>query len=287
MKIAIIGLGFLGLFPRRLRNALNALRFWKKRPRRPVLVYQMGKVASSSVYFSLKNTGRFDVYHVHRLNPRNIRNFQQRRARAGTDLPVEPQGRLVYEKFIRSDRVPPTKIIALVREPIGRNISAFFQNLHLFVKPFDPQAIPDVERLIPEFFEKYDHDIPLTWFDDEIRATTGIDVYQHPFPHAVGSQVIDAPPYHLLVMRHDLDDRKKETCIADFLGLETFRLSRANESASKAYSAIYKEVTRSIRIPDDYADRMLDSKYTRHFYSPEEIRAIRTRWTSFETTNPR
>ena len=48
----------------------------------PIIVYQMGKVGSSSIRDSLKSSGVHPVFHVHRMNPRNIeavRNAYRRR----------------------------------------------------------------------------------------------------------------------------------------------------------------------------------------------------------------
>lgn len=73
----------------------------------PILIYQMGKVASRTIYKSLLYTPGMQVFHVHRI---------------GKD--VHPN---LYERVARFGH--PAKIITLVREPISRNISDFFQHL--------------------------------------------------------------------------------------------------------------------------------------------------------------
>ena len=40
----------------------------------------------------------------------------------------------------------------------------------------------------------------------------------------------------------------------------------------------YKAFLGSIKLPGEYAERMLSSKYAQHFYSREERRAIYTKW---------
>ena len=42
----------------------------------PIVVYQMGKVGSSSVYGSLRRQGVHNVYQAHRLDPENIRRVK-------------------------------------------------------------------------------------------------------------------------------------------------------------------------------------------------------------------
>lgn len=239
----------------------------------PVLIYQMGKVASSSVYSSLKSNTDFDVFHVHRLNPKNVAKVRDLHPRSISN--VDEQGLYLYRNLFENPKIP-LKLISLVREPIGRNISAFFQNLYYFDSHKD---IEKIDLLIQNFIDSYPHNTPLEWFDVELHSTTGIDVYQHDFPFEQGYQVIDFPPFHLLVMRHDLDDRLKENFIANFLGLKSFKLTRANEASLKGYSEAYSKFIASIKIPEDYAKELLCSKYSQHFYSLEERRTIYEKWT--------
>ncbi len=81
-------------------------------------------------------------------------------------------------------------------------------------------------------------------------------------------------------MRHDLNDSLKEKCIAEFLGIESFCLTGANKASSKEYAKVYKEFLSSIKLSSEYVERMLSSKYARHFYSTEELSALSKRWTT-------
>ncbi len=246
---------------------------------KPVVVYQMGKVASSSIHLSLKATTDLNVFHLHRLNPENIELVRKERLRRGSLLKNEDRALYLYENLMKNPPNGSVKIISLVREPIGRNISAYFQNLQSFEGVQDAHNSIEVEPLIEHFIERYSHDVPLLWFDEEMRATTGIDVYEYTFPRDQGYQVIAEGPYQVIIMRHDLDDRLKEKYIAEFLELESFNLSRANEASSKEYADAYKRFVSSIKLPSGYVERMLSSKYARHFYSQEERRAFSERWT--------
>jgi len=49
-------------------------------------------------------------------------------------------------------------------------------------------------------------------------------------------------------------------------------------SAEKPYSEAYGEFLRRVVLNEDYVDRLLGSKYARHFYSPEELGRFRTKW---------
>lgn len=259
--------------------AVGFRRCWRG-PVNPVLIYQMGKVASSSIYSSLRTAKDFDVFHVHRLNPDNIELVRKEHVRRGALPPIEQEklGLYLYDEVIKPRR-KTVRIISLVREPIGRNISAFFENMQSILGMVNAQNIVHSEQLIAYFLRNYHHDVPLTWFDIEMRATTGIDVYKHRFPYEQGYQIINAPPYHLLIMRCELDDGEKEQCIAEFLDTDSFQLSRSNEAISKEYADAYQTFIDAINVPAEYADRMLSSRYAQHFYSREERQAIHKKWT--------
>jgi len=255
------------------RRAYRRQRGWD----RPVLIYQMGKVASSSVAESIGDLADIDAFHVHRLSPRNILRARREFLARGATPRNESRGLTLYRRLIRP-RSRPIVIITLVREPIARNISAYFQNLHNFKGTDSAHLEYDSDQLAASFLEEYPHEVPLEWFDRELRATTGIDVFRYRFPHDHGYRIITERPFQVLVMRHDLDDRIKERLIAELLHAPRFRLRRANESANKSYAESYRALRDSLRLPVSYLERMLDSRYARHFYSRDELRRIRSRW---------
>ncbi len=79
-------------------------------------------------------------------------------------------------------------------------------------------------------------------------------------------------------MRHDLDDRVKERRLAELVGLRAISLTPKNVSAQKPYADVYCEFLRRVELPEDYVDRLLDSRYARHFYGPEELARFRAKW---------
>jgi len=257
----------LGHFLRDVKYHLVRLR-WKK-PHRPIIVYQMGKVASTSVYQSLKSTTDCSTFHVHRLNPENIERVRQRHVELGYTQPHEKVPLLLHDRLVKNAD-QPTFIISLVREPIGRNISGFFQNLGAFFKSQNAHETMAVDQMVSHFLEQYSHDVPLTWFDDEMKK---------PFPIEEGYVTLNAEPFHLLVMRHNLADEKKQQHIRTFLNDNSFQLSRHNEASAKSYSDSYKSFIKRITIPESYAERMLSSKYAQHFYSDEEREKLFAKWT--------
>ena len=122
------------------------------------------------------------------------------------------------------------------------------------------------------------HGRPLTWFDAELKRTLGVDVFQYPFSTEKGFAVIRSQNVDLLVLKCELDDERKGRAIADFLGLETLELVRSNVSSKRAHARKYDLFKKRIRVPDSLLDAMYDSKFSRHFYSAEELARSRIRW---------
>ncbi|MGB9498884.1 MAG: putative capsular polysaccharide synthesis family protein [Dissulfuribacterales bacterium] len=242
----------------------------------PVIVYQMGKVGSSSISKSLAQQQSNPVFHIHRMNLQNINDVYREHKTADMIPPDESLGILLNKHIIKKNR--PAKIITLVREPIERNMSAFFQNYERFVGQRYNKSIKDVDGLIQRFFDAYNHTVPLTWFDIEMKTVLDIDVFQHPFPYDKGYAILERLPYELLILKLETEEAVKAEAVGKFLNIANFKLSRHNIGEHKVYSKTYKEFKRHINVPKGYVDKMCKSKYMRHFYSSEEIEAIRRKW---------
>ena len=118
----------------------------KLRLKPPVFIFQMGKVASTSIYKSLQQQYPGRVFHGHSFKKDH----------------ENPEIRFLHHHYRFGGRI---KIISLVREPVGRNISAFFQNFEEYTGiPFSSSAL-SLDELYQIFLGKYAHEEPLEWFD--------------------------------------------------------------------------------------------------------------------------
>jgi len=286
------------------RNYYTAKWRWKRGQRKamqtykgpPVLNYQMGKVGSSTIHASLQALDLDQpIYHVHFLSPGRVREIDQQRRRF---FRTEKQRLLkrpwlsefLLEEVKKKDR--RWKLITLVREPIARNMSTFFENLEIkelhgdnvfIVKSdyygFDVEVeLDNVQPLIDLFFDRLVHDRPLTWFDDEIRTIFGIDVFEGEFPRDEGYKITTAANADLLLIRLNELNQCAAVAFKEFLDIDGFALVQTNVGSNKDYAPLYKAFKKDIHIPEDYVNRMYDSKFTRFFFSDEEIRHLRESW---------
>jgi hypothetical protein len=242
--------------------------YWLKRAR-PVLIYQMGKVGSTSLGRSLANgypgisVNTHDFFAEHRkwLVRRLFRSVSEE----GTELDV----------------------ITLIREPVGRNISAFFENYERFAGVKYQKSDLTVAQLRDLFLANYLHDLPLEWFENHIERTFGIDVYASPFPES-GYATYEKGGVRLLVIKLEIPDTAKEKAVGEFLELRAFQLTRANVGDVKEYADQYTAFKREVHLPSHYLDRMCRSRYFTHFYSPDVIEEVRQRWTDVsDSAGPR
>ena len=104
------------------------------------------------------------------------------------------------------------KIISLVREPIGRNMSEFFHRFKMYTgTPFENHnySLDDIRGL---YLERLDHDFPLEWFDNNFKKHFGVDVYEKLFPKK-GYEYYGNSDIDILLMKHNLEDSLKERLI--------------------------------------------------------------------------
>ena len=237
---------------RRLAAAVRAFRH------PPVLVFQMGKVGSSAVRSTLAAgwPGVVDQAHA-------IEQFGAE-ARAALDA-------------CRTFRLRHL-VISPVRDPLSRNVSAFFENFTRDTGLAWSDAPEDPDALLALFLARARHENGTEWFDRRMRPAFGLDVYATPFDHARRAQEYRAGAARVLVYRSDLGRDEQLALLARFTGRRLSGWVRQNEASDKAYAARYGRFIAEARLPAAYADEVLASRFARHFWTDEERAAQRARW---------
>jgi len=268
----------------------------------PLLIYTMGKVGSSSVLHSLTllpDLGR-PLYHLHSLAPGPLRELETELKPAFPD----PQALVSLHHVWRCQYVvdklaarPDARVqaITLIRDPLARNLSDFFQQIHVEPLP-NAAGVPrwklvssfhdfeitasedDVGALIELYFEKQWHDFPALWVDRELEGVLGIDVYATPFPREQGYAIYQGPQADLLLIRLRDLDRCAAQALPEFLGLDAFTLVNANVAEEKAYVDVYRAFKAQIAFPQSFLDRTYSSDFVQHFYSEDERQELMSRW---------
>jgi len=180
--------------------------------------------------------------------------------------------------------VPPRRVhvISATREPVSRRLSgAFFTSREsgepmdagsalgplLDRKPLDAMWLSDVRW--------WELD---AWFDLNVKANLGIDVFAQPFDQARGWQIYEGQHARLLLIRQESFARLPEA-VSAFYGLRApAAIPHSNAGEGHVYRDSYREARERIRVPASLLDTVYSARYARHFYSDPELQAFRRRW---------
>ena len=228
----------------------------------PILVYQMGKVGSSSVFKSLDALHDGWVIQLHDYQPHEYTRRKLRR-------------RMVFDFATKEKQ--QIKVITLTREPVGRNVACLFENFVQWTGRSWNDPDISIELLKDYFINNLDHKEPLRWFDENLNAHFGIDCYAKPFSEN-GFQFYEHGSVSVLAMQCELPDPTKEELIDDFVGLSGFHLKHVNVGSEKPYKELYREFKEKVRFSSSYLKMMCESRYFKHFYKQAVIDEVHDRW---------
>jgi hypothetical protein len=288
------------LLPKRVKNDLWFLRtvtalyirWLRALVYTPIVVFTLGKVGSTTVKYSLEKAGLPNpVFHTHFLSKKRI--YETHEISKSWDLTGKRPFSMVQGLALNRlgtltwDR-RKWKVITLVREPVGREISDLFQNpfhfpnlVNLEGQAFISSASAELRKAIAEFDPATNYTV--CWFDWEIKEMFGLDLYQQAFDPAKGYAIYSSPRADILLIRMEDLSRCAGQAFQEFLGIPNFLLHKANEAAAKDYSSEYRTVLDSISFPPQDLEKVYNARYARHFYTPAEIQAFKQRWEQFPT----
>jgi len=270
-----------------LRFRLGAYR----RPGPPIVVYQMGKVGSTSVVHTVRALfPDRPVYNVHHLTKEGLDYTADAYSLQGRAFPGYAYwvARYLYGR-VDAATEGRWSVITLTRDLVARNVSGFFETLAAWYPAWCPRAYDRLDTsarlsLFDEmrdvFLECYPHDVAAGWFEAELEPVLGIDVLAKEFPRELGYDVYGGDSADLLVLRLENLSGCYQTALSVFFGrdLSGLDLARANVAEEKPYKRFYQEFSSWLVLPDDYLQRMYGTRYARHFYSEAELREFRKRW---------
>ena len=230
------------------------------------VVYTMGKVGSRAIDLGLEHAN-VKAWHIHTLDPALIQ-WHLNRSHERENL---PPGHVCTSMYLMQRKLRDPVYISCVRDPVARNLSAFFQNLPDYVA--DP-ASADPQYVLDRFIEEYKHDIPLTWFDREWKAYLGIDIYAEPPAH--DEKMLRGANW--IVLKPEANPAFKSELFSELAG-RPVKITLVNEGEKKEHAALYTGIKQRARMKPDLADRIYDSPFVRQFWSPAERERMHRQWT--------
>jgi hypothetical protein len=250
-----------------------------------VIVHQIGRAGSMTIVNTIRGAELNEpVFHTHALNPIKV----ERRMRRFQSWPIykTPLNVRVAKKI--SDYISHNglgdrqwHLVTVFRDPIGRNLSVFFLSIEDFIHDFFRRyhrGDLSKDEILDVFVNRFAHQQPLSWFDEEIRDVFEIDVYEYPFPMGEGFQIIRQGKVNLLLIKLESLDECYQIAFDRFFGRSIKGLRNTHITDKDPSYSMYSDFIKTATFPEAFLDEMYDSRFVRHFYSDAEIARFRKRW---------
>jgi hypothetical protein len=259
----------------------------------PVLIYQMAKVGSTSLMYSLQyaylkvGLPSVALYHVHTLTNLDAHEQLARESSNPAELHATVQG---YRKLRKDFEARPQEhwsAISMVREPVLRHVSDYFHHIdhHLpnWRRRWREHCLT-VDEVLQSFLTVADH--ADYWFDAEIKSVLGIDVFSEPFPHESGYGLYSrSSKVTLAVIRLEDMDRVAGQAMEQLLGIKEFKLYSFNSASESGYRDLYQQF-KAKPLPTWYLEKAYSGRLAQHFYSKAERDQFAKKWTDGPTPVP-
>lgn len=249
----------------------------------PIIILTPGKVGSTSVYKTLKKFTKRNIFHIHNLSQKGIEisnNLHLKSERKSIPLHLIISKLLIKKLKKYQGEI---YIITIVREPISREISSFFQNTEMHKTIIENKNLDiDINKAKKLLRSKLESDFCKSledWFDIEIKGNFGIDVFETEIDTKKKYIVTRKNNCHVLILRMEELNELFPKAIQELLTLDdSFNLLSSNLGEKKHYAIAYNDIKKNIKLSPSSIDSIINSKYFQHFYKSKSTE-IRNRWT--------
>lgn len=281
-----------------------------------VAVVSMGKTGSNTAVETLQHHLRSGtpLLHLHSTNALAARRRAEAAERAGA-VPSRPVRDAVRLSDLLADgNRPDLRIVSCVREPLGRHLSAAFQNIHRLLNGYrdhpghgaaavllereasyqdvlchtDAASVLDLLRSLWRDF----HDVDgWEWVGQHLERPFAVTVRNRPFPKGLGFGRYEADndgPRAVIIRLEDmsrhLPDAVRWLC-DDVLDQDVdIDIVNANRSGEKAYVGLYQFARRHLGPSDDLIGQYLETDFVHHFWTEAERADMWARWRATRDT---
>ena len=235
-----------------------------------VIVYTMGKVGSSSVYFTLMKSFPFrKIFHNHFLS-----NEWLTKRLPGTPFAWNiRRAKPALKRIDQSDQ--QIYYICMMRDPVARDLSNLIQNYVDHDIDIHNTPLDDLKHRIMSD----GHMFYKEWFDTDFAGHIGKTITSFPFDLEKGYSIhrIDSRKY-LLLLKVESIDKVLEKALSEFLGIRVDPQFRFNESSGKSEAAFYGSLKKIYTLQREVLEEIYDSDVAKHFYTEEERNAMINKW---------
>lgn len=255
----------------------------RRNGRETIYIYSHPRTGSVSLTNAVHATGRFAIVHLHTIRPEHTRWSSR-------SWPVAPDGVLMLGKSSSlSARMSMlfghTRFVTPIRDPVAVNISFFaYWGPRYWVPDVWSRLheLPD-EEIARVFLDRYPHRSVVRWLELDFTPATGLPGSSLEFDTDRGAAVLRSPRASALIVRADLPDERKRVELEEFLGVPIPTVSRENSSESRLADrpGLSTRLRRIVSGIPGYVDSLVDSDFTRRFWSDAQREEMRMRYRRF------
>ena len=257
----------------------------RRSERPPVLIYQMGKVGSTSVSSSLRAARvKNYLFDIHFLS-KDLNQYKKFYIDSGiVPIPYHIDLGIALRKRIIRNHSDRFKIISMVRDPVGRQISDVFQNpeiMEMNIRNSDGLINKDktVGFINEKFCDLKTFEYIFEWFNRELKSVFNIDVFSSPFNRDFGWKVYHGENADALVIRMEDLSVVGENVISEFLDTPNkITLFQSNVRSQTPEAKAYNYVKNTVKVDKELCKEIYNSQFVRHFYTNPQIKAMTEKW---------
>jgi hypothetical protein len=190
------------------------------------------------------------------------------------------------------------KIFTFVKDPLAVALSNYFMQLFEFMpKEVKSKSLESVEKLSSYFIEVLQASLgetavdpvthylgklcafPSIWFEQELKAVTGVDVLDSPFSIETGYGIYHGYDSDIILVRTDMLSKIGLKVISELTGSNPPALKEQNIRNNTPQGQLYRAFVDSIRLPLPLVLKFYRTFWLEHFYSQSEIDDFVDRWT--------
>jgi len=241
-----------------------------------IVILTLGKVASTSVYFSLIKQTKKRCFHIHCLSKKGIQR-QLEFLKKQNNLKIPPHIRIA--QFFRNKILThrgPIYYIVIIRNPIERLLSAIFEHwenfkFEKFTDVEDKNYKNTIEKINDIFQEENVSNEFDVWIQEELNENLRIDIYSQFFDEEKKYNIYENGKDKLILIKFEDINKIFTKSMKIFLGIEeNIMLESHNVSNNKEYKNQYNIVKENFKISKEIIEKFINSRYFQHFYSGQE-----------------
>jgi len=261
---------------KKIANFYKLIKQIKRLNSKSVLVYQMGKVGSSSIEKELIRHG-VDVMHTHKISNSDVHFYEPEII----DKLKRFRIKIMHFFVSRLVKKKKCKIITIVRDPLDRTLSQMFHHIDLLIYNHNKDDTRKEESTYDLFKSILLNDVNINysdeWMKGEFNASIGGDYLDYDFNKKLGYGFIETSKKEILILRFE-DLGGLSNVIGAFVGVDGFQLSYSNRAAHKWYGDLYKNFKKELEVSDDVFDGIYETPYFEHFYGDVVRQKKKDQW---------